>query len=94
MGSGGASLGQSLGSGTNGGSAAISYGREISAQTGQGRVIALGEDWQPKIISIAIAPIKPSDPASQLVRLVMRSNSLTALHPSSHPIQHRNPLCE
>ncbi len=56
---------QSLGSGANGGSAAISYGREIYVQTGQGRVIALGEDWQPKIIAIAVAPIKPSDPASQ-----------------------------
>ncbi|MCX7859880.1 MAG: C25 family cysteine peptidase [Chloroflexus sp.] len=55
----------SLGSGANGGSAAISYGREIYVQTGQGRVIAIGEGWQPKAISIAAAPIKPADPASQ-----------------------------
>jgi hypothetical protein len=56
---------QPLGSGANGGSAAISYGREIYVQTGQGRVIAVGEGWQPKALSIVAAPVKPPDPASQ-----------------------------
>ena len=55
----------SLGAGANGGSAAVGYGREVYVQTGQGRVIAVGEGWQPKPTSILAKTVKPLDPAAQ-----------------------------